>query len=194
MRKEDCSGHKISVWAEKRGESDLFCTVCHSKISIAKGFYAIKQHFETPKHQSNFSREKDSNQLLISNGDEASDPRIRLYSVKDSAYTAELIWCLKIVSGNIAANFSQDIASVFRAMFPSDGAVPEQFSLNPTKVRYLISDALGPYFRSRLLKEVGSSYFTLMFDETTNNAGAKELQTAIRFWSEKKKKKWYPIT
>lgn len=183
LERKDSNGCKISTWAEKQGEY-LFCKVCETKINVAKGFHAVKQHFETPKHLNNFALQKDKNQLLFSS--DVSQPTIRLYSVKDSAYTAELIWCLKMVAGNVSAHFSQDIANVFRAMFPTNGAVPEQFCLNPTKMGYLISDALGPYFRKLILKEVSSSFFTLMFDETTNNAGAKELQTAIRFWSESK--------
>ena len=97
----------------------------------------------------------DTDQLRISNI-ENSNATVKLYSLRDSAFTAELIWCLKIVSGDVSANFSQDIASVFKAMFPSEGAVPEKFSLNPTKIRYLMSDALGPYFRTKLLKDINS--------------------------------------
>lgn len=181
MDREDCSGHKISIWAKNQGDGNLLCKVCEDSISVAKGFYAIKQHYETEKHKNNFTRKNNVNQLRISNIDVANQG-IKLHCLKDSSYSAELIWCLKIVAGNVSANFSQDIACVFKAMFPSDGAVPEKFSLNPTKVRYLMTDALGPYFKNQFLREMKTSYFTLMFDETTNHAGCKELQTSVRFW------------
>ena len=170
---------------KRKKEHELFCKVCQSSISVLKGFYSIKQHFESDKHNNNFAQEMDTDQLRISNA-ENSNAEVKLYSLKDSAFTAELIWCLKVGSGDVSSNFSQDIASVFKAMFPSEGAVREKFFLNPTKIRYLMSDALSPYFRTKLLKDINSSYFTLMFDETTNNVSTKELQTSIRFWSKEK--------
>lgn len=75
------------------------------------------------------------------------------------------------------------IVETFKAMFP--GAVPDGFSLSPAKLGYIISDALSPYFRDAMIANAKkSTSYTLMFDETTNNEGKKELQTSIRFWSE----------
>ena len=122
MDRKDSSGHKVSLWAEKKGEHELFCKVCQSSISVLKGFYSIKQHFESDKHRNNFAREMDTNQLRSSNA-ENSNATVILYSLKDSAFTAELIWCLKIGAGDVSENFSQDIASVFKAMLTSEGAV-----------------------------------------------------------------------
>lgn len=187
LERKDSSGCKISVWGERRGDSGLLCVFCQNLISTVKGFYYIRQHYETDRHKKMCLEKLDGNQLHLSTNKDDEASGMRLYSVKDSAYTAELIWCLKMISGNIPTNFCQDIAHVFRAMFPSPGAVPEELSLNPTKARYLISDALGPHFRKKILNDIGSSYFTLLFDETTNNAGAKELQTAVRYWSEERR-------
>jgi hypothetical protein len=39
-----------------------------------------------------------------------------------------------------------------------------------------------------LLREVGNSYFSILYDETTNHSNKKELQVAIRFFSEERSK------
>nr|XP_042899394.1 uncharacterized protein LOC110283431 [Parasteatoda tepidariorum]XP_042899395.1 uncharacterized protein LOC110283431 [Parasteatoda tepidariorum]XP_042899396.1 uncharacterized protein LOC110283431 [Parasteatoda tepidariorum] len=162
--------------------------VCDSLISIEKGFKAIKKHYETVKHKNNFKLKKDSSQLHLSfcgTSDEDNSnkmPSLQLYSSKEAALRAELIWCMKVVACNMSVETTKDIAHLFKGMFP--GAIPEQFSLNPTKASYLITDALAPYFKEMLLTEVQGAFFSIQYDETTNNAGQKELQILIRFWSE----------
>jgi len=68
-------------------------------------------------------------------------------------------------------------------MFP-ESFVNSSFSLNRTKLSYLITDSLGPHFKQILLDECQNTYYTLIYDETTNAEGAKELQCAIRYWSD----------
>ena len=74
------------------------------------------------------------------------------------------------------------LGDVFRAMFGYPAA--KDFSLGRTKLGYIITEALYPYFRKRLLEDIGSSFFTLLYDETTNAEGVKELNVMIRYWSE----------
>lgn len=52
---------------------------------------------------------------------------------------------------------------------------------------YMTTEALGPYFRQEMISDMLNKRFTVAFDETTNSAGEKELQIAIRFWSISKK-------
>lgn len=50
---------------------------------------------------------------------------------------------------------------------------------------YLITDALGPYFKSILVDDINQSNgYTISFDETTNSKSKKELQVRIRYFSE----------
>lgn len=65
-------------------------------------------------------------------------------------------------------------------MFP---ALPDHFSLSATKATYLLRDALAPYFKSLLIRDVGDGFYSIGFNETTNETGLKELQLGIRFWS-----------
>lgn len=108
---------------------------------------------------------------------------IQLYSTQDQASRAELIWALKSVSSNYSAASCDGISDIFNSMFP--GAMPAGFSRGRTKLSYLITDALVKYFHEEMLKDAQESYFGLEFDETTNVENQKELQVAIRYWSNK---------
>lgn len=60
----------------------------------------------------------------------------------------------------------------------------KKFTLNNNKAGYVLNEALGPYFRKEMLKDVDiDKYFTVLFDETTNAAGSKELQICLRYCS-----------
>ena len=65
-------------------------------------------------------------------------------------------------------NSSQDIGDVFKAMFP-DNKIAQQWSCGPTKLSYLITFAIAPYFKDLLLAELTEApCFVLSFDESFN--------------------------
>ena len=66
--------------------------------------------------------------------------------------------------------------------------VPTGFSLGETKVAYLITYGLGPYFKQLVLDDLGEGNYSLCFDETTNEKSEKELQLQLRFWSKSEEK------
>lgn len=187
LDKTDEDGYKIREWGKQEG-SNLVCLVCNSLTSVEKGFNAIERHYKTDKHKKNIQLKKGTSQLHLSESSSipgsSTIPSLCLYNPKEAALAAELIWCMKIVACNLSVESSQGIANLFKAMFP--GAIPDQFSLNPTKVSYLITDALAPFFRELFLTEVQINFFSIQYDETTNNAGQKEFQILVRFWSESK--------
>ncbi|XP_063216597.1 uncharacterized protein LOC134527657 [Bacillus rossius redtenbacheri] len=84
----------------------------------------------------------------------------------------------------LSASSCGGIADVFKSMFGE--GVPEDFSLSSTKFRYLLTDALSPYFRNVILKDMDGAYYSVCYDKTTNHTGRKELQIAIRYWSNTK--------
>lgn len=71
---------------------------------------------------------------------------------------AELIWALKTIANNYAFNSCEAIKEVFKVMFP-DTKVLEQFTLSPKKLSYLITDALGPYFKKQIITDIGKGMF-----------------------------------
>lgn len=107
-------------------------------------------------------------------------PVIKMVNPFDPATKAEIIWCLKCVASHFSAKSCDGIKAVFAAMFPG---IPETFSLGRTKSTYILTHALGPYFREQMVSDMDIPYYSLQYDETTNHENVKELQVLIKFWS-----------
>lgn len=110
------------------------------------------------------------------------DKILRFCNPLEAAIKAEIIWTMTVIAKNFSAQSCQNIGEVFCAMFPA--LVPKDFSLSPKKLSYLVTEALGPYFKDSMLQEAKKTYFSIQYDETTNNKGKKELQINIRYWSD----------
>ncbi|XP_062556179.1 uncharacterized protein LOC134221020 [Armigeres subalbatus] len=195
LKKIDPNGCQVSDWARNHGDTEVFCKVCSKSFSVAKGFQALEQHSLTDKHKDNWTGRQGPSQLrLCSEKDVKTNqpqlsgigtgPKVQLFSPRDSSAKAELIWLLKCIASDFPAASCDGIADIFAAMFPNIDV--SGFSLSRTKARYLATEALAPYFRESLLNDARNSMFTLCYDETTNSAGKKELQTAVRYWSSSK--------
>ncbi|KAK3908324.1 Scarecrow-like protein 28 [Frankliniella fusca] len=70
-------------------------------------------------------------------------------------------------------------------MFGADH-LPNGMTLGRAEAGYLLTDALGPYFRDLMLQDARKAVsFSVCYDETTNAKHRKELQIGFRYWSEK---------
>lgn len=90
---------------------------------------------------------------------------------------------LKMVQFNFPLSSCDNRVEILRCMFPSPSAVPDQFSLGRIKATYLLTEALFPYFKGQIIENIKTSNLTILFDETVNKAGRKELDFAVRYWS-----------
>ena len=71
-------------------------------------------------------------------------------------------------------------------MFP-DSKIAQKFSIRHSKMSYVISHGLGPYFRDQLIKDIKNcQQFVFCFDEQTNNQNKKQLDLYFRYWSSQK--------
>jgi hypothetical protein len=202
FKRKDPNGYLIGLWAKKAGEHDIFCIVCETNLNIDHGFCRILQHAEKKGHISNCNTKLASKQLrLTAHPKNVSDDNaaaalsslntnsslmLTLLNNKEKAMKAELIWAMKCVLSNYSLHSNKDMQELFTSMFGS--CVPEDFSISSTKMMYLFTEALGPYFRKKNIEDVINASYTLCFDETTNDSGQKELQTAVRFWSKSENK------
>lgn len=195
--KDDGQGYKVQEWATKTSDNEAYCKACMCTIDVSqKGFQAVTQHASTTKHKKNMIAQKSVGQMRLIDtpaigassssvtGTSNENPSVlQLCSVRDQTTRAELIWTMKSVASNFSASSCNDLKATFQAMFGLN-TILQSFSLGRTKITYLITEALAPYFKNEQRKEIGDSYFTLLYDETTNAAGRKELHTAIRYWCE----------
>ena len=67
--------------------------------------------------------------------------------------TREQHKALKSVMSHFSYNSAHDITDVFKAMFPGS-IIAQHMSCGPTKLSYLISFGIAPYFMDLLLKEL----------------------------------------
>jgi len=203
--KDDMQGYKVSDWGRKTDcLSEIFCSICICTVDVKKGFQSLSQHASTKKHKQNARIKLNIKQLTLTtsttttnennsriedtlvekNSKSSTFSTVHLYSISDQSVVAELIWALKVVSSNYSFSSSDGIVEVFQTMFPN--AIPKGFSMSRSKLTYLITDALGPYFREELIKDIANEYFSIIYDETTNSGGNKELQVLIRYYSTSK--------
>ena len=99
------------------------------------------------------------------------------YSLQDQdVVIAEIIWCFNVAVNNFSFRSCE-------GMFDCPAAA--KFNMSRSKVSYMLTDSLGPYFKNELIADVNNarSPFTLHFDETTNSQVKKQLDLHIRYWS-----------
>lgn len=190
FQNKDQNGYTVGSWARKAGESEIQCIICDCVFKIDHGQYRITQHAGMKTHINNCKTKLTPLQLRLEKCDvnqnknllvSPSSSQLKMTNLKTSAVKAELIWTVKCVLSHYSLNSNNDIGEVFRMMF--DSSLLQEFSLSPTKIMYLITEALGPYFRNKTIKDAENTYYSICFDETTNESSQKELQIAIRYWS-----------
>ena len=105
------------------------------------------------------------------------------FSYNESIIRSELIWALYIVSKSLSHSKCDNIKASLNEMFPR--TKPETFSVNFSKISYLISEAVGPYFNTLNIGDVkkSSSSATIHYDETNNKPAKTQLGIKM-FWSE----------
>ena len=89
---------------------------------------------------------------------------------------------MKSVQHGFSYKSSEEIGELFRTMFP-DSKTAEKFSIQHSKLSYVISHGIGSYFRTQVIGEVKRcEKFVLCFDEQTNNQNNKQLNLLLRYW------------
>ena len=107
-------------------------------------------------------------------------------------HKAEIFWALKSVVSHFSYNSAHDITDVFKAVFP-DSIIAQHMSCGPTKLSYLISFRIAPYFMDLLLKELkDATCFVISFDESFNEELEKEqMDFIVRYFKDDEVKSRY---
>jgi len=200
--KTDPNGYVVQTWGSKHSDSEMKCSVCNAVFSCTGGWQSVKQHSLTKLHRDNCSLKLNPNQgrlftdpgprersaaltpTIDTSTDQPHQPTVRLSYPRDEATRAELLWVMKIIKSNYSFNSCSDLGGMPRAMFPT-AALPQEFSLGASKAKYLLTDALAPYFNKELIRDMAGSFYSIAFDETCNAASQKELQVLVTYWSQR---------
>ena len=82
------------------------------------------------------------------------------------------------------------VPELFQKMFPDSTIVEytaKHMTMSRTKVSYMISHGLGPYFHQQTVEDIqriANTCYTLHFDETTNAQSKKQMDILVRYYSE----------
>ena len=157
----------------------------HSMVlHVAKGTATLKDYLKKPE-------EKEAS-ILKSQPSKPQEGMHRSETVSMSKFTltqeqhkAEILWALKSVMSNFSYNSSQDIGDVFRAMFPCS-KIAQQWSCGATKLSYLFTFGIAPYFKELLLAELTEApCFVLSFDESFNpELQQEQMDFVVRYFAQ----------
>lgn len=115
----------------------------------------------------------------------SSSNTINSYLLKDDVLKAECLWAMHVVNKKMSYNSCAYISQIFQVMFP-DSVIAKQFKLGSSKVAYLVSYGLAPYFLNQLMDHIKlCNDFVICFDEAFNKVAHKgQMDLVIRFWDE----------
>ena len=106
---------------------------------------------------------------MSSSGEQKSSLLTKFPLTKEH-HKAEIIWTLKSIMSHFFYNSAHNITVVFKAMFPSR-SIAQHMSCDPTKLSYLISFGIAPYFRELLLADIkkASCFVVSLMNHTIMN-------------------------
>ena len=196
LEKIDINGHQVKLWCRKdNSEYAGYCFICDKSIQCGNnGVTQILNHADGVKHkekaklrfdknQKRFVKEEVDKPSALQGGGDVKHVALQSRSQADQVTAAEVIWAMKVASSGYSFSSCDGTAAMFQEMFP--GQISNDFTMSRTKVSYMLSDGLGPYFRGELAKQISENkvYFTLQFDETGNAQGNKQCDVLVRFWN-----------
>ncbi len=179
------------------------CKICRKTFSLSNmGEQAVKSHAEGKKHVNStklLARTTQSVEdffkkpevpeeatAMETARDISTGPAPSVLSktvVRKEQQKAEILWALKSVMSHFSMNSAQDIVDVFKVMFP-DSKIAQGMSCGPTKLSYLITFGLAPYFHHLLIDGLKKApCFVVMFDESFNSELHQEqMDLCVRFF------------
>ena len=165
----DKMGLRLSLWCEKRDNAAgevAFCRVCPQEMKIsAKGFQALKQHYETQKHCAAKVKLSPS-QCVIATGRGPEAPSttapssatlLAAFSRSEMVLRAEVGYVLRKAALHESGNSCAYAGDFLRWIFP-DSQIVKDFLMNPKKFMIFMNMAISPFLKQDLLQELGGSY------------------------------------
>ena len=119
-------------------------------------------------------------------GQGTSSQQDQTWTLKQMAVKAEIIAMLHFAAHNVSFGSAKNLPLCYQQQFP-DSVIAKQVSIGPTKMSYMVSYGLGPYFRQMIIRDIieGHSYYTLHFDETLSAQTKRHMDLLVHYWSER---------
>ena len=107
-------------------------------------------------------------------------------SLQDQISKAETLWAMKTAKEDLPFQASDGVPQLVERLFP-DSVVAQKMTMSHTKVSYMTSHGLGPYFLQKTIDDILSSpdtYYIIHFDKTTTSQIKKQLDVLVRYFSD----------
>ena len=196
-----------SGWLSRRSDSLAYCSFCCKEIDISNmGESSLKSHLKSKKHSEkepckssqtffqpaekkveNSGKTSNTNDQTSTSKESQSSSKsqksITSFIERDALITAEIRWVLKVVLSNYSQRSCDDIATLFKSLFPGH-PIAEKFSCGRTKCGYYINHGLVPHFLQILMAEVKDSpQYVLSFNESLNKQLQRgQMDVLVRYW------------
>ena len=190
----------------------ILCCFCQWSFALSNmGKRALESHMNSDKHKRNVSAKVRSIRSYLKKQNDpskTSDPNsadtdtdkqvfyatatetnripvapqiLTPYVRKDDVLKAEILWALKVNESHFSYNSSRNIVDLLKMMIP-ESKIVGKLCLGSTKLAYLITHGLAPFFHDALPKLIPSKY-VICFNEAFNEISKKgQINIIIRFW------------
>ncbi|CAF1037137.1 unnamed protein product [Rotaria sordida] len=187
LEKLDSDDTSIKRWLKQGANPSTFiCTLCKTDELSCKnnGWESVERHMNNKKHRDNLKLIKENSTFIIRNepavtqhqqGSSSSTvPMVTLtrqnenISFTDQVTRAEALWAINTARHGYSYRSCDDLENLFRRMLP-DSRIAEHYKMEQTKLSYVISHGLGPFFHRDLVQDIKKcERFVLCFDEQKN--------------------------
>ncbi|CAF2834584.1 unnamed protein product [Rotaria sp. Silwood2] len=204
LQKVDTDGTPVNRWLKQGAKPSSFvCTLCKSGDLYCgnKGWQSIECHMNNKKHRDNLKLIKENSTFIVQTepnhtqaepGYASSNnsmitlaPQTKNINFSDHVTRAETLWTMNAARQGYSYLSCDESDDLFRRMFP-DSQIAQEFKMERTKLSYVVSHGLGPFFHRNLAEDIKQcERFVLCFDEQKNYQNNKQLDIFLKYWSMK---------
>ena len=193
----DKNCHTLYTWCEASKESEFegYCIWCKKSVGYASmNISQIMQHASSVKHVKFGTAATNKKQPLFSthttdsapfSKSVAKDYRVSVVTVppfRNQILSAEILLAIDTAHHDSSFASCNNKAELYQKLFP--GPISNGMTIGGSKIAYMISDGIGPYFTSPLVEDVKKSgnMYTIYFYDATNASVMKQMDLLIRYW------------
>lgn len=112
---------------------------------------------------------------------------MKKFLLSNSVANAEIRWAMQTIATHSSYRSAGENASLFKVLFP-DSEIASKVELGRTKVGYLITHGLAPFFTDQLMKVLSTcDEIVVGFDESLNKISQhQQMDVSVRFWDDVK--------
>ena len=170
---------KTAVKSHTEGKKRAISVKVYERTESVSDFFK-KKDISTEKCSSEKSGET-SSRLAFSRKTEQESSELTTLAFRKEQHKAEILWALKSVVSYFSYSSACYITDVCKAMFP-DSNIAQGMSCGPTKLSYLITFGIAPYFKQfEDLKKVPC--FVVLFDESlSTELHQEQMNFTVRYF------------